>query len=65
MTIPVHEVEYSSVGQDLVRQLIHGAGFRVTAHGEAADAETMVLTSPDQAGVKLVVTSSLSSACSV
>ena len=53
---PVDDAKFVSHGQDLVRQFIGGAGWRVTASHEGAETRSLVITSPDLDGAKFVLT---------
>jgi len=51
--------EYSPLRRDLVRQLLHSAGWRITATSPAVAApftESLLLSSPDPAGVRFIIT---------
>ena len=48
--------KYVSHGRDLVRQLIGGAGWRVTASHDGAETRSVLVTSPDLDGAKFLIT---------
>eukprot|EP00937_MAST-01D_sp_MAST-1D-sp2_P000547 g547.t1 len=47
---------YQSSGRDVVRQLVCGAGFRVTGYHDGAESRSVIVTTPDASGAKFVVT---------
>lgn len=49
-------MDFVSHGRDVVKQLLAGFGFRVTAARYQADSRTVMVTSPDPCGVQIVVT---------
>jgi len=55
----IEENDFSPVGQDVVEQLIVGLGWRVTASYTGAGTQSVLITSQDSRGVKIVVTSKL------
>jgi hypothetical protein len=50
---------FTSQGQDVIEQLIVGAGFRVTGTNENAQTRTMCLSTSARAGVNVIVTAQL------
>jgi len=48
--------EFTSVGQDVVRQLICGFGFRIVAHAYGPSTQSVVVSSSDRVGAKFVIT---------
>eukprot|EP00928_Gymnodinium_smaydae_P020693 TRINITY_DN18006_c0_g1_i1.p1 TRINITY_DN18006_c0_g1~~TRINITY_DN18006_c0_g1_i1.p1 ORF type:complete len:742 (+),score=128.89 TRINITY_DN18006_c0_g1_i1:83-2308(+) len=47
---------YSPLQRDMVKQLLHSAGWRITAHATSSDTESVLLSSPDVAGVRFLIT---------
>ena len=55
----LHHDDYSPVGQDIVEQMLVGLGWRVTASYEGVATRSVLVTSMDAKGVKMVVTAPL------
>jgi hypothetical protein len=55
----LHHDDYSPVGQDIVEQMLVGLGWRVTASYEGVATRSVLVTSMDARGVKMVVTAPL------
>jgi len=48
--------EFLPTGRDMVNQLMHGAGWRITAKAEGEGTRSLLLSSPDPQGVRFLVT---------